>query len=196
MEDLLRFGPLVFLAATCLWLMVATRRTSSEIGRKAYGFGGSTRQQVAQGLFRVSVVAALLSTAGHAAGLDWAVLVPLFADPAWMRYAGLALALGGSLLTMFAQSNMGRRWRVGVPDAAPDALVTAGLFGFSRNPVFLAMLTLAVGLAAALSSPVMIACAAVFWLACQIQVRDEERYLGDAFGAQYAAYRTQVRRWV
>ena len=109
---------------------------------------------------------------------------------------GLALALGGSLLTMFAQSNMGRRWRVGVPDAAPDALVTAGLFGFSRNPVFLAMLTLAVGLAAALSSPVMIACAAVFWLACQIQVRDEERYLGDAFGAQYAAYRTQVRRWV
>ena len=39
-----------FLAATCLWLMVATRRTSSEIGRKAYGFGGSTRQQVAQGI--------------------------------------------------------------------------------------------------------------------------------------------------
>ena len=83
-----------------------------------------------------------------------------------------------------------------MPEAVPDALVTTGLFGVSRNPVFLGMLMLAVGLALALSSAVMIVCAAAFCLACEIQVRDEERLLENAFGAEYAAYRQSVRRWI
>ena len=187
-DVLLRFGPLVLLAGTCLWLMLATRRTSSAIGRKVYGFGGSGRQRLAQGLFRFSVIGALFGSASHAIGLAGA--------PFQLRLAGLGMALLGSLLTVFAQSDMGRCWRVGVPEAVPDALVTTGLFGVSRNPVFLGMLMLAVGLALALSSAVMIVCAAAFCLACEIQVRDEERLLENAFGAEYAAYRQSVRRWI
>lgn len=195
-DVLLRFGPLVLLAGTCLWLMLATRRTSSAIGRKVYGFGGSGRQRLAQGLFRFSVIGALFGSASHAIGLAGVALHPLADAPFQLRLAGLGMALLGSLLTVFAQSDMGRCWRVGVPEAVPDALVTTGLFGVSRNPVFLGMLMLAVGLALALSSAVMIVCAAAFCLACEIQVRDEERLLENAFGAEYAAYRQSVRRWI
>lgn len=91
-----------------------------------------------------------------------------------VRLAGLALVVGGQVLTLFAQPGMGRRWWVGVPETAPDALVTTGLFGLSRNPVFLGMIAKAVGLEVAVPSPAMIACAVAFWIACEIQVRDEE----------------------
>jgi len=191
---LLRSGPLVLLAVTCLWLMLATGRTSSAVGHKAYGFGGSTRQRAAQRLFRLSIVGAIFGAGGYAIGLGWAVLRPMIDIPASLRLTGLAIALLGSLLTAIAQSNMERRWRVGVPERAPDALVTTGLFGMSQNPVFLGMLMLALGLALALPSAVIVACTVAFWLACEIQVWDEEMFLENAFGADYAAYWRSVRR--
>ena len=196
LEQVLRFGPFLLLATICVWLMIATRRTSSAIGGRVYGFGGTARQQAAQWLFRGAIIGGLVGTAGHAAGLEWPVLQPLFEAALPLRLAGLMLALAGQFLIVFAQSNMGRRWRVGVPDEAPDALVTTGLFAASRNPVFLGMLALAIGLALAVPSAVMIACTLAFWLGCEIQVRDEERFLQHAFGPAYIAYRSAVRRWI
>ena len=193
-EQVLRLGPLIVLLTTCFWLMIATSRTSSMIDGKAYGFAGNSRQQVAQGLFRLSVIGDLGALIGYAAEIRWPILRPV-GKLEWLHAVGLALALAGQFLTVSAQSSMGRRWRVGVPSAAPDALVTQGLFGVSRNPVFLGMLAMALGLALAVPSIAMIVCATAFWLACEIQVRDEERFLESAFTDQYVAYRSRVRRW-
>lgn len=194
-EQALRLGPSIILLTTCFWSMIATSRTSSMIGGKVYGFAGTARQQVAQELFRVSVIGAMAALIGYAAEMTWSILRPV-AELEWLHAVGLALALAGQFLTVFAQSSMGRRWRVGVPSAAPDALVAQGLFGVSRNPVFLGMLVMALGLALAVPSIAMIVCAGAFWLGCEMQVRDEERLLENAFTDQYVAYRSRVRRWI
>lgn len=195
-DQILRFGPPIVLGVTALWLFIATRRTSAAIGGRAYGFGASLRQRLARLLFGGSIVGAALALAAHAAGSTAAFVVPLFGGAPLLRLAGLALAFGGQALTLFAQGDMGRRWRVGVPEAAPDALVMTGLFGFSRNPVFLGMLAMAAGLAIAVPSPAMIAVALGFNAACEVQARDEEHFLAGAFGLAYDAYRGAVRRWI
>lgn len=195
-DQLLRFGPLVVLIVTAAWLALATRRTSASIGSRAYGFGRSVRQRLARLLFAGSIVGAALALVAYAAGATTPFLNPMTGEASIVRLAGLFLAMGGQALTLFAQDDMGRRWRVGVPETAPDALVTTGLFGLSRNPVFLGMLAMAAGLAVAVPSPAMIACAVVFWIACEIQVRDEERFLQHSFGPAYLAYRNAVRRWI
>ncbi|MBC8130909.1 MAG: isoprenylcysteine carboxylmethyltransferase family protein [Rhizobiaceae bacterium] len=192
----LRIGPFVVLATTCFWLFVATRRVSREIGGKAYGFGGTARQRWAQRLFRASVAGALLATLGHAIRLGWVGVEAIAVVPTALVAAGLVLAMGGLVLTVVARSDMGRRWRVGVPEKDPEALVTTGLFALSRNPVFVGMLTLAAGLVMALPSALMIVSALGFWLACEMQVRDEERFLEGAFGPSYADYKQRVRRWL
>jgi protein-S-isoprenylcysteine O-methyltransferase Ste14 len=194
--DLLRFGPAIVLAITVAWLALATRRTSQEIGRRAYGFGGSPRQTLARILFAAAVVVGLVALGLHAAGGASAAIEPLAGEASAIRLAGLALAVAGQALTVVARSEMGRRWRVGIPDEAPDALVTTGLFGLSRNPVFLGMLAMAAGLAVAVPSPTVIACALAVWIACEVQVRDEERFLERSFGPAYTAYRSAVRRWI
>jgi protein-S-isoprenylcysteine O-methyltransferase Ste14 len=193
---LLRHGPLFVLVVTVAWLAIATRRTSSLIDGRAYGFGTSLRQRLARLLFAASIVGAVVALGAHAAGYASALFSPLAGEAAVIRLAGLTLAVAGQLLTLFAQGDMGRRWRVGVPETAPDALVTTGLFGLSRNPVFLGMLAMATGLAVAVPSAAVIGCAVAFWMACEIQVRDEERFLQRSFGPAYLAYRGAVRRWI
>lgn len=196
LDDLLRSGPAIVIAVTVMWLALATRRTSHAVGGRAYGFGGSLRQRLARVLFVSSVVGAALALLLHAVGSASMLVRPLAGEASAVRLAGLVLAVFGQVLTLVAQGHMGRRWRVGVPERAPDALVTTGLFGLSRNPVFLGMLALAAGLAVAVPSPAVIACALAFWIACEIQGRDEERFLERSFGPAYTIYRSAVRRWM
>ncbi|WP_294644754.1 isoprenylcysteine carboxylmethyltransferase family protein [uncultured Aureimonas sp.] len=195
-DDILRVGPAIMLAITVAWLALATRRTSREIGGRAYGFGRSLRQTLARVLFAAAVIGALVALGLNAAGSASAAIAPLAGEAYAVRLSGLALAVAGQVLTVVARSEMGRRWRVGIPDEAPDALVTTGLFGLSRNRVFLGMLAIAAGLAVAVPSPAVIGCALAFWIACEVQVRDEERVLECSFGPAYNAYRSAVRRWI
>jgi len=195
-DQVLRFGPAIILIITAAWLALATRRTSREIGGRAYGFGRSLRQTLARVLFAAAVVGGLVALGLHATGSPSAAFAPIAGEAYAVRLSGLALAVAGQVLTVVARSEMGRRWRVGIPEAAPDALVTTGLFGLSRNPVFLGMLAMAVGLAVAVPSPTVMGCALAFWIACEVQVRDEERFLERSFGPAYTAYRGAVRRWI
>ena len=82
------------------------------------------------------------------------------------------------------------------PDAA-SSLVTNGVYRFTRNPMYIGLLLTLLGWAAFLSSPVALLYLAVFVLYMnRFQIEPEERVLASLFGAGYAAYRTQVRRWL
>lgn len=192
----LRLGPFAILAATVIWMAVATRQVTRQIGKGAYGFGQSSRQRWAQRLFRAAVAIALLASFAYAIHIPFPVVTPFSDLPAALLPAGMLSSVSGAIMTVVARSDMGRNWRVGVSRLNPNELVTTGLFAMSRNPVFAGMLTMAAGLVAALPSPTMIACAVVFWAACQMQVRVEEAFLEQAFGDEYRNYRRRVRRWI
>ena len=76
-------------------------------------------------------------------------------------------------------------------------IVSDGVFQYSRNPMYLSMLLLYMGLAFLINS---------FWilaetipLAVVIQkgvIEREERYLERKFGEEYLRYKTRVRRWI
>jgi protein-S-isoprenylcysteine O-methyltransferase Ste14 len=77
------------------------------------------------------------------------------------------------------------------------AIVTTGVFGFSRNPIYLAMMLLYVGVSFLLNSALALLLAvpfgcALFWSA----IKPEEQYLAAKFGDTYHAYRSRVRRWL
>lgn len=77
------------------------------------------------------------------------------------------------------------------------ALVTGGVYAFSRNPVYLSMMLLAVGIALGMNSIAMLVAALPAGSAlCLAVIRPEERYLSEKFGAAYAAYHRRVRRWI
>ena len=83
------------------------------------------------------------------------------------------------------------------PSTPSRQLFTKGIFGFSRNPIYLAMILLGSGLGFATLNLWMIMSTAVFaMIITAFVIIPEERYLTDRFGDEFDQYRRKVRRWI
>jgi protein-S-isoprenylcysteine O-methyltransferase Ste14 len=116
---------------------------------------------------------------------------------------GLTLPLGGSLVVVAAMLFWlaVRRFRAAgtsVPGNRPTtAIVRTGPYRFSRNPIYLAMSMLHLGIAIWANSVWLVATLAVaIALMAIVVIPREERYLEDRFGADYLNYKASVRRWL
>jgi protein-S-isoprenylcysteine O-methyltransferase Ste14 len=81
-------------------------------------------------------------------------------------------------------------------DVAPERIITQGPYRFTRNPMYLGHLIFMLGLALTFWSwlALVILVVRAYWFQLRVQ-RDEVR-LENIFGAEYAAYRAQVKRWI
>jgi len=83
------------------------------------------------------------------------------------------------------------------PYRTPTALVTSGVFAISRNPIYLAMMLLIIGLAVTLDNIWLFALAPVFQQIIRWGViAREEPYLEAKFGEEYRAFKQRTRRWI
>lgn len=83
------------------------------------------------------------------------------------------------------------------PFETPTVLVTSGPFRLSRNPIYLGMTTILLGLAIYLGSLFSI----IFSLAFAVIIDRkfiplEERKLEELFGEKYQSYKKRVGRWL
>lgn len=110
---------------------------------------------------------------------------------------GLVLLALGVATVLAAQSGMGMSWRIGVDEGECTDLVTGGIFGVVRNPVFTGMVVTQAGLALAVPTLVSAAALGSLVLAVELQVRAlEEPYLARVHGAAYRAYVGRTGRFL
>ena len=93
-------------------------------------------------------------------------------------------------------SSNGRSWRIGIDHEHQTALVRTGVFGLSRNPIFLGMKISLVGLFLAIPNALTALTLLTGIVLIQIQVRLEEEFLANTHDEEYCQYRQQVRRWL
>ncbi len=121
---------------------------------------------------------------------------PAYAIP--LRVVGTVLVVAGTtvLVQAFARFVL-EGSGTPAPVAPTEHLVVGGLYRFVRNPMYLAVLAVIVGLALALWQPGLLIYAAVVALSFAVFVRVyEEPTLTRKFGAEYEAYCLAVPRWV
>lgn len=113
-----------------------------------------------------------------------------------LRLAGVALLLVALAWTIAAQAQMGDSWRIGIDEERRTPLVKEGIFGLSRNPIFLGMQLTLLGLFAVTPNAVTLLVLGLGVVLMHVQVRLEEEFLSRVHGEQYAEYRRLVRRWL
>jgi len=136
--------------------------------------------------------------------LTWIVLglildffVPLAVFAAELRWVGFGLI--GLSLCLFAWAlQTFKRVGTDVKTTTPaDNLATDGPYGYTRNPIYLAMITLGTGLGLGLSNMWLLFGAVAFYgLITKLVIEPEEAYMERAFGETYLSYKARVRRWV
>jgi protein-S-isoprenylcysteine O-methyltransferase Ste14 len=117
---------------------------------------------------------------------------------AWtpIRWAGVALVAAGYLAMNWCQRDMGASWRIGVRADDRTALVTTGVFAYSRNPIYLCALAIAAGLFLALPSAMTLCILVYSAFLHSLEVRLEEDHLFKAHGEAFRAYARRVPRWL
>ena len=143
---------------------------------------------------RPSVLALALTMAAlalHAlvlrSAVPWAQSVPLglamlAAGFGWMAWAALTLRRAGTPLPSIAR---------------PTVLVDEGPYRFGRNPIYLGMVVVMLGIGVAAGVPLMLVAAANFVaIVSSVHIVHEEANLKRAFGGWYSDYAASVRRWI
>ena len=110
---------------------------------------------------------------------------------------GGSLILIGPALVGAGFRNFSRA-RTPVPTIKPTrALVTTGIHGWSRNPIYLGMFLLYGGISIAAQSPWILVLTAPLAIVIRYGVvAREEAYLERRFGDAYREYKARVRRWL
>ena len=121
--------------------------------------------------------------------------LPLFARAA----AFIVIALLGGALAIAGDLEF-KRARTTINPFKPDnttSLVTSGIYGLTRNPMYVGLTLGLVGWAAFLCSASALAGPVAFVLyIARFQIMPEERILAAKFGATYGDYTSRVRRWL
>ena len=115
----------------------------------------------------------------------------------WIMVAGGIAALAG---IFFMVAGNGRFRKLGnnvEPWKHANQIVSSGIYRFTRNPMYLGMALLYLGLALWFRSSWAVILLPVVILVIRTQViAREERYLAKKFGDEYLSYKAKVRRWL
>lgn len=138
-------------------------------------FGGAALAAIALGL---ALPGAGLLPGGLISFLGWALLA-----------LGLGLDIAAMITLRWHEANI-------LPHRPATALVTSGIYAWSRNPIYLGNTLMLIGAALAFANPwfllaAVVAAGAVLPLA----ILREERHLAARFGAAWQDYRSRTGRW-
>jgi protein-S-isoprenylcysteine O-methyltransferase Ste14 len=138
----------------------------------------------------------LLLTLGAMSALHYLLPWGLLISPPW-SYTGAVFIAAGIVIAAIAAFSFNRADTPVIPFEPSTALVTGGLYRFTRNPMYLGMVLVLIGTGLILGTigswlpiPVFV------WIIRNNFILGEERFLEEIFGKPYTDYKNKVRRWL
>ncbi len=120
---------------------------------------------------------------------------PLLLNNLLLKIAGALLIVLGDFVFILALISFGNSWRVGIDDKKPGALVTGGVFAFSRNPIFVFLDLYFIGTFLIDGTLVFLIFAGVTVLGIHYQILQEEKFLTGKYGQAYQEYCSRTGRY-
>ena len=163
-------------------------------GIKAIVFGATDKSDF---LLIPFVLAIVYTACSGVFGLPiWKPLVATFWDTRIPGVAGIALCVAAVAGIAASLVSFGNSFRIGIDEQKPDKLVTAGMFAYSRNPIYVCFDMFFFGQFLIHRNIIIVVAAVGFALAIHRQILREEKFLALHYGREYEEYRNRVRRYL
>lgn len=117
----------------------------------------------------------------------YAVFLPLQLEPAWL-YSGLLVFLFGMAFTVVVLLSFAT--------SPKDKAVTTGPYRFSRNPMYVGLILMQIGVGVACASWLYLLLTAVLMIMLNAVLSSEEHYCLYRFGLDYREYKDRTPRWI
>jgi len=132
-----------------------------------------------------------------AASFGW----PLVSSQRFFRstaiaWVGVGLCLVGVLILVLSLVSFGNSFRVGIDVDKPGRLVTTGIFGVSRNPIYVGFFLFLVGQFLVFPNWIPLCYLVGGALLFHRQVLREEEFMRQRYGQEYLEYCSRVRRYL
>ena len=125
----------------------------------------------------------------------WPISLPL---PDVVRYGvgGVLILVGLGLMAaafgLFRSTGQDPK-----PWEATPEIISTGIYGFTRNPMYVSMGLLQAGIGVVLANAWVVLLVPLTWATIyRIAIRHEEAYLESKFGSVYLDYKNSVSRWL
>jgi len=192
---LINYGPLFLLALAGLWgvARVVYLARSEQVKVLSVFARKKTGTEISLALIALLQNAYLLARPFVADVDGW-----VFTQPSPLPIFGLIVMGLGLGLMIISQLDMGKAWRIGVPQTpeASQSLITSGVYAYSRNPIYVGVMMFLVGTTILLPGPLTVATTVATFMLVQKIILQEEAFMQSAFGDQFRAYCQRVHRWV
>ncbi len=126
---------------------------------------------------------------------SWGIDLSPFEVPLPLRITGLVSWFFGFALLYIGRFQMGSSFRLGTPRERTSLRID-GIFGLSRNPMYVGMYATMVAPALSTLNPVVIFAGACVIAVHHSIVRAEETHMQKVYGREYSDYRNRVRRYI
>ena len=114
-----------------------------------------------------------------------------------MKLLGIASIVAGLLIVFGAMRLFKRAGTPVAPIKPSTALVTDGIYRWTRNPMYLGLSIMLLGIGVATGSLwFLIGLAMAMFAVTKLAIEKEEVYLAEKFGTPYLDYKSRVRRWI
>lgn len=174
--------------------LLPTIRVYKSTGKKPVAFKGNDNAHDLIG-FYMKVVMGLCLVAGLEQIQPSFFNFYLFFESPYVGVYGYTLMIISLMWTAVAQWQMSTSWRIGIDIENKTDLRNQGLFRYSRNPIFLGMIGLVLGIFIVRPIFLNLLTFVLSVILISIQVRLEEEFLHVQHGPDYANYKAKTRRW-
>jgi protein-S-isoprenylcysteine O-methyltransferase Ste14 len=129
-------------------------------------------------------------------GISWFYPIHFLPNVWWRSLGGVFVVIGIGIV-LVARSKMAKAETNIEPWKPTTAILSDGIYGVSRNPVYVAMIVVYLGVVFLFNSlTILLPLILVLLVMHYGVILREERYLEEKFGKEYLSYKKKVRRWV
>ena len=158
----------------------------------------STSQMLSDGILWVALICwfylALASAWSGPRFASWLDVRIFDATP--VRAIGAVLLAGGPAVYGLALRALGESWRIGIDREKPGAIVTRGIFAWTRNPIYVGFDLMFVGTFLVQGRLVFLVLAVILAAMIDRMIRREEAFLEATYGNAYREYSAHVGRYL